>query len=95
MREPGGPAHGQSKPANGPAYTRRGRPASGQVSLEAAAKLLSGHARRSRAAAATQRWQVNPQGNMRGSSQPPPPESATLTGRHHDAENDSECGNVP
>ena len=36
------------------------RPASGQTSLEAKATLLSGHARRSRSAAATQRWQVSP-----------------------------------
>ena len=39
---------------------RWGRPASGQTSLEAAATLLSGHARRSRTAAATQRWIVSP-----------------------------------
>jgi hypothetical protein len=32
---------------------------------------------------------------MRESSQPPPPEPLPLTGRHHDAENDSESGNVP
>jgi hypothetical protein len=31
---------------------------------------------------------------MRESSQPPPPESASLTGRHHDAENDIEFANV-
>src|SRR5688572_11662898 len=29
------------------------------------------------------------------SSQPPPPESAPLTGRHHDVENDIEFGYVP
>jgi hypothetical protein len=31
---------------------------------------------------------------MRESSQQPPPESAPLTGRHHNAENDSEFRNV-
>jgi hypothetical protein len=36
------------------------RPASGQTSLEAKATLLSGHAPRSRSAAATQRWPVSP-----------------------------------
>src|SRR5438105_3387336 len=39
---------------------RWGRPASGQTSIEAKATLLSGHARRSRTAAATQRWTVSP-----------------------------------
>src|SRR6266545_826804 len=33
--------------------------------------------------------------DMRESSQPPPPESLPLTGRHHDADDDSEFGNVP
>jgi hypothetical protein len=31
-------------------------------------------------------------GDMQKSSQPPPPESLPLTGRHHDVENDSEFG---
>ncbi len=44
-----------NSPPNG-----KGRPASGQTSIEAKATLLSGHARRSRAAAATQRSEVSP-----------------------------------
>lgn len=36
-----------------------------RTSLEAAAKLLSGHARRSRSAAATQRSEVSPRGDIR------------------------------
>ena len=66
--------------------SRWGRPASGQTSLEAKATLLSGHARRSRSAAATQRW-TSALGRHSELSQPPPPESAPLTGRHHDVEN--------
>jgi hypothetical protein len=31
---------------------------------------------------------------MRESGQPPPPECLPLTGRHHEADNDSEFGNV-
>jgi len=37
------------------------------------------------AAAATQRWQVSSRADMRESGQPPPPESASLSGRHHRA----------
>jgi hypothetical protein len=44
---------------------RWGRPASGQTSIEAKATLLSGHARRSRSAAATQRWSVSPRATSR------------------------------
>ena len=62
---------------------RWGRPASGQTSIEAKATLLSGHARRSRSAAATQRWTGQPYGRHSESSQPPPTESAPATGRHH------------
>jgi hypothetical protein len=36
-----------------------------------------------------------PSGDMRESSQPPPPESASLAGRHHDAKNDSEFRECP
>ena len=61
--------------------SRWGRPASGQTSIEANATLLSGHARRSRSAAATQRWMVRPTERHSESSQPPPPESAPATGR--------------
>src|SRR5471032_1668401 len=38
--------------------SRWGRPANRQTSIEAKATLLSGHTRRSRSAAATQRWMV-------------------------------------
>ena len=74
---------------------RWGRPASGQASLEAAAKLLSGHARRSREGGGDTTLASQPSGDMREKSQRPPPESLPLTGRHHDVDNDSECGNVP
>src|SRR5204862_5936902 len=74
---------------------RWGRPASGQTSLEAAAKLLSGHARRSREGGGDTTLESQPSGDVRESSQPPSPESLPLTGRHHDVENDSEFTNVP
>src|SRR6266496_3479216 len=35
-----------------------------------------------------------PSGDIANVSQPPPPESAPLTGRHHDVENDIECANA-
>jgi hypothetical protein len=60
-----------------------GRPSSGQTSIEAKATLLSGHARRSRSAAATQHWKVRPStGRHSESSQPPPIESAPPIGRN-------------
>jgi hypothetical protein len=83
---------------------RWGRPASGQASIEAAAKLLSGHARRSRVGGGDTTLASQLSGDMRESSQPPPPESASLSGRHHQprmtlrtpppAENDIEFRNI-
>src|SRR5206468_8753981 len=46
---------------------RGGRPASGQASLEAAAKLLSGHARRSREGGGDTTLESQPSGDVRGS----------------------------
>jgi hypothetical protein len=45
-------------------------------------------------AAATQRWQVNPRGDMREWSQPPPTRVLCADRTPPSAENDSECGNV-
>ena len=71
-----------------------GPPASGQTSLEAAARLLSGHARRSREGGGDTTLESQPSGDVRESSQPPPtrvsaPQQTTLT------DDDSEFGNVP
>jgi hypothetical protein len=72
---------------------RWGRPASGQTSLEAAAKLLSGYARRSREGGGDTTLESQPTGDVRESSQPPPtrvsaPQQTTQ------ADDDSEFGNV-
>src|SRR5436190_1035257 len=48
-----------------------------------AAKLLSGHARRSREGGGDTTLASQPSGDMRESSQPPPPESAPLSGCRH------------
>jgi protein MpaA len=72
-----------------------GRPASGQTSIEAKATLLSGHARRSRVGGGDTTLDGQRQATFGKSSQPPPPESAPLTGRHHDAENDIEFRMTP
>jgi len=57
------------------------------------ATLLSGHARRSRSAAATQRWKVRPTSRHSESSQPPPTESLPATGRRHSDDDDIEFRN--
>src|SRR5262249_42953647 len=64
---------------------RWGRPASGQASIEAAARLLSGHARRSREGGGDTTLASQLSGDMRESGQPPPPESAPISGRRHQA----------
>jgi hypothetical protein len=71
-----------------------GRPASGQASIEAAAKLLSGHARRSREGGGDTTLASQLSGDMRESGQPPP-ESAPLSGRHHRARMTLSAGMSP
>src|SRR5215216_6436531 len=74
---------------------RWGRPASGQASLEAAAKLLSGHARRSREGGGDTTLASRHQPTVRNGVSRRRPESPALAGRHPSAENDSEFRNVP
>src|SRR6266545_4096382 len=73
---------------------RWGRPASGQTSLEAAATLRSGHARRSRAGGGDTTLASQPTGDVRESSQPPPTRVSCAHRTPPSAENDSEFGNV-
>ena len=70
-----------------------GRPANGQTSIEAKATLLSGHARRSRTAAATQHWKVSPRATFGIESAAAARVCATHRTPPH-AENDIEVGNV-
>jgi hypothetical protein len=75
------------------ASIRCGRPASGQTSIEAAARLLSGHARRSREGGGDTTPASRQPADTRESSQPPP----TRVSAHHQTtphERDIECENV-
>src|SRR5207237_1870669 len=67
---------------HGIASYRWGRPASGQASLEAAAKLLSGHARRSREGGGDTTLASRHQPTVRNGVSRRRPESLAHTGRH-------------
>jgi hypothetical protein len=67
----------------GGASYRRGRPASGQTSLEAAARLLSGHARRSREGGGDATLASQPQATFGNRVSRRQPESLAHAGRHH------------
>src|SRR5438477_8070019 len=61
---------------------QKGRPASGQASLEAAARLLSGHARRSREGGGDTTLTSRPQPTVRNGVSRRRPESLKQIGRH-------------
>ena len=73
---------------------RWGRPASGQTSIEAAATLLSGHARRSRDGGGDTTLASQPKDDMREWSQPPPTRVCKAHRTPPPAEDDIEFGNV-
>jgi hypothetical protein len=57
---------------------KKGRPASGQTSIEAKATLLSGHARRSREGGGDTTLASRQKADIRESSQPPPTRTLKL-----------------